>query len=304
MLAASTHSRSSAIAVEPFDAPLGALVRCGDVRHLDHESFEDVYRAYLEHLVIVLRGQQLDDPQLLAFARRFGELEAVEPMPGTKADAPPELAIVSNVIENGEPLGRLGYGEAVWHTDSSFNPVPPSATVLYALESPESGGDTGFANMYMAFDTLPASLREQIRGRSIKHDRRYTASGTLRAGYSDKDDIRNCPGPSHPIVRHHPQTGHPALHLGRRTNSYVNGLSIEGSEALLDALWAHATQPTLTWHHQWQPGDVVVWDNRCIMHRRDAFDPNARRVMHRAQCKETTGPTAPTSFMPHPRGRL
>lgn len=281
-------------------APLGAHVRCGDVRALDELRFRAVYEAYLDHLVLVFRDQHLSDDELLAFGARFGELENVEPMRGMKA-TPPQLAIVSNVLENGEPIGRLGFGEAVWHTDSSFNAVPPSATLLYALEVPAHGGDTGFANMYRAFETLSPDLRDLIRGRSIKHDKRYTASGTLRSGYSAGDDIRSCPGPSHPIVRRHPETGHHALHLGRRTNSYVNGLSVADSEALLDALWAHATRPELTWHHQWQPGDLLVWDNRTVMHRRDAFDPHARRILHRTQCKGTNGPEAPARWEPHRR---
>jgi taurine dioxygenase len=285
----------------PYAAPLGALVRCGDVRALDEAGFREVYRAYLAHLVIVIRGQRLSDEELLAFSARFGELDDVEPMAGLKA-TPPSLAIVSNVIENGMAIGRLGYGEAVWHTDSSFHAVPPSATVLYSLEVPTIGGDTGFANTYLAFETLPPQLRERIEGRTIKHDKRYTASGKLRAGHSESDDIRQSPGPSHPIVRRHPETGYRALYLGRRTNSYVNGLSVAESEALLDELWAHATKPQFTWHHKWQPGDIVVWDNRCVLHRRDAFDPAARRILHRTQCRGTSGPEAPDRSEPHPRG--
>jgi len=284
------------------DAPLGAIVRCGDVRALDDVRFRAVYEAYLDHLVLVFRDQHLSDEELLAFSMRFGELENVEPMRGMKT-TPPQLAIVSNVVENGEPIGRLGFGEAVWHTDSSFNTVPPSATLLYGLEVPAHGGDTGFANMYRAFETLPPELHDRIRGRTIKHDKRYTASGTLRGGYSAGDDIRSCPGPSHPIIRRHPETGHHALHLGRRTNSYVNGLSVADSEALLDALWAHATRPELTWHHQWQRGNLLVWDNRTVMHRRDAFDPDARRILHRTQCKGTSGPEAPARWEPHRRAQ-
>ena len=148
------------------DAPLGAIVRCGDVRALDDVRFRAVYEAYLDHLVLVFRDQHLSDEELLAFSMRFGELENVEPMRGMKT-TPPQLAIVSNVVENGEPIGRLGFGEAVWHTDSSFNTVPPSATLLYGLEVPAHGGDTGFANMYRAFETLPPELHDL----PCQHDR-------------------------------------------------------------------------------------------------------------------------------------
>jgi taurine dioxygenase len=204
---------------------------------------------------------------------------------GQKSRELPELAVISNVIENGVAIGGLGDGEAVWHTDSCFSDVPPSASILYSLEIPPSGGDTGFANMYLALEMLPAALRRAIAGKTIKHDKRYTSGGQLRPGYTGDEDIRTTPGPQHPIVRRHPETGYSALYLGRRPHAYIPGLPLDESEALLDELWAHAVKPELTWHHQWKVGDVLVWDNRCAMHRRDAFDPHSRRIMHRTQCK-------------------
>lgn len=297
------NSSTSAFEVIPSAAPLGAGVRCGDVRQLDDLAFGVVHRAFLDNLVLLIRGQQIDDEELLAFGRRFGALSAAAPVHiGQKPRTLPELAVISNVIENGVAIGGLGDGEAVWHTDSSFNDVPPSASLLYAIEIPPTGGDTGFANMYLALETMPAALRAQIRGKTIKHDRRYTAGGQLRPGYAAEQDLRSSPGPSHPIVRTHPETGHDALYLGRRPNAYVNGLPLEESEALLDALWAHATRREFTWHHQWRVGDILVWDNRCVMHRRDAFDPATRRIMHRTQCKGTPILEAQgISATPHPR---
>lgn len=300
-------SRASTVDVIPFDAPLGALVRCGDVRGLDTHAFDAVHRAFLDHLVLLIRGQQLSDPELLAFGRCFGELSPAAPVHiGQKPRDLPELAVISNVIENGVAIGGLGDGEAVWHTDSSFNEAPPSSSILYSLEIPPSGGDTGFANMYLALDTLPAEFRAKIHGKTIKHDKRYTAGGQLRPGYSGDEDIRTSPGPSHPIIRVHPETGFGALYLGRRPHAYINGMPLEASEALLDALWAHATQPQFTWHHQWKVGDILIWDNRCVMHRRDAFDPQSRRIMHRTQCKGSPIVAAPDAghLPPHPRGRL
>lgn len=279
---------SVAVEVSPVSAAIGAEVRCGDVRSLDEDAFAKVRRALLDHLVLLIRGQQLTDDDLLAFGRRFGELSRPSPVHiGQKPrdEKYPELAIISNVIENGVAIGGLGDGEAVWHTDSAFNELPPSCSILYSIEIPPSGGDTGFANMYMALDTLPPALRSQIVKRTIKHDKRYTSGGQLRAGYLAEQDLRTSPGPSHPIIRKHPETGRSALYLGRRPHAYVNGLSLEESEALLDALWAHATKPEFTWHHQWRLGDILIWDNRCAMHRRDAIDPSTRRIMHRTQCK-------------------
>jgi taurine dioxygenase len=286
MLTISKDPSASEVSVARVHAALGALVECGDVRMLDDAAFDAVHRAFLDNLVILIRGQTLSDPELLAFGRRFGELSPAAPVhKGQKPRDLPEIAVISNVIENGVAIGGLGDSEAVWHTDSCFTDVPPSASILHSLEIPPSGGDTGFANMYLALETLPPSLRRAIVGRSIKHDKRYTSGGQLRPGYTGDEDIRTTPGPQHPIVRRHPETGYSALYLGRRPHAYIPGLPLEESEALLDALWAHAVKPELTWHHQWRIGDVLVWDNRCVMHRRDAFDPASRRIMHRTQCK-------------------
>ena len=276
------------IDVQRLSAAIGARVECGDVKALDAATFAEVHQAFLDHLVLLIRGQQLTVADLLAFGRRFGELTPGAPVHiGQKPrdEKYPELAIISNVIENGVAIGGLGDGEAVWHTDSSFSDVPPSLSVLYSVEIPPTGGDTGFANMYLALETLPTALRAQIAHKTIKHDKRYTSGGQLRPGFLAEQDIRESPGPSHPIIRRHPETGRNALYLGRRPHAYINGLPLDESESLLDALWSHATQPQFTWHHQWNLGDILIWDNRCAMHRRDALAPKTRRIMHRTQCK-------------------
>jgi taurine dioxygenase len=276
----------NAVEVIPFKAQIGAEVRCGDVRALDNTSFNALHRAFLDNLVLLIRGQKLNDDELVAFGRRFGEPTAAAPVHvGQKPRERPEIAIISNVIENGMAIGGLGDGEAVWHSDSSFTPLPPSLSILHSIELPPSGGDTGFANMYRALETMPAALRSRIVGKTIKNDLRYTSGGQLRPGYTGTEDIRTAPGPSHPIIRKHEETGHHALYLGRRPYSYINGLALEESEALLEEVWTHATKPEFTWHHQWKLGDVLIWDNRCAMHRRDPFDPKSRRIMHRTQCK-------------------
>ena len=152
-----------------------------------------------------------------------------------------------------------------------------------ALKLPASGGDTGFLNLYQAFETLPAALARRIEGLTLKHDATYNSVGLLREGFQDVTDPTASPGASHPIVRIHPETGRKALFLGRRNCAYVNGLSLEESEELLDAIWQHVTQERFTWHHKWRLGDLVIWDNRCAMHRRDAFRDDAERIMHRTQ---------------------
>jgi len=286
-------------------AALGAEVRCGDVRALSDESFATVRQAALDHLVIRIRGQTLSDPELIALGARFGGLDFA-PLAKTgkeRARAHPEIVVVSNVVENGQAIGVLRDAEVVWHSDNSYREQPLSFSLLYALEVPERGGDTGFANMYLALESLPAKVRARIEGRTLKHDMTYNSAGDLREGFSPVSDVRDAPGPSHPIVRTHPETGYDALYLGRRPNAYINGLSVQQSEALLETLWAHATRPELTWHHVWRAGDILVWDNRCVMHHRDPFDAGARRIMHRVQCAGDKPRKSSAGRSGHPRAR-
>lgn len=275
------------IMVMPTKAVLGAEVRCGDLRQLGNAAFQQLYQVFLDHLVIVIRGQRLSDSELVTFGRRLGELDEVPyAKTGKEKDrAIPEIVVVSNVVEDGQAIGVLRDAEVVWHSDNSYRETPMSFSALYALEVPASGGDTGFANMHLALETLPVDLRRRIETLTIKHDMTYNSAGDLRQGFRHVTDPRAAPGPSHPIVRTHPETGYNALYLGRRPNAYVNGLSLEASEQLLNTLWSHATQPQFSWHHQWRVGDIVIWDNRAVMHHRDPFDPGARRIMHRLSGK-------------------
>ena len=176
------------VEVLPFAAALGAEFRCGDLRAISDADFASLHRAWLDHLVLLIRGQDFTDPHdLLAFGRRFGPLERAPGLvKGQKPKDPNllELAIVSNIREGGQSIGVLGDGEAVWHTDSSFYEVPPAASILHALEIPPVGGNTGFANMYRAWETLPAELMRAIDGRTIKHDMTYNSAGDLREGFS------------------------------------------------------------------------------------------------------------------------
>jgi taurine dioxygenase len=197
----------------------------------------------------------------------------------------PEVYIVSNVKVNGEPIGSLGDGEAVWHTDMSYLDVPPKASMLYALEVPPTGGNTSFCTMYGIYDALPAKLKDRIAGFRIKHDGTYNSGGYVRQGIASTDDPVTSPGAVHPLVCTHPVTGRRMLYLGRRRNAYLVGLELAESEALLDELWIFVDRPEFAWEHVWRVGDLVLWDNRCTMHRRDAFDPYSRRIMYRTQVK-------------------
>jgi len=278
----------------PTGAALAAEISGVDLRSVSDRDFDRIHRAWVENLVLLFRGQALSDDDLIAFSRRFGALDwaPVQETGRRFVDGHPEIYVVSNVIENGEPIGSLGAGEAVWHTDMSYIPDPPKASMLYALEVPPKGGDTGFVNMYAAYQALPSEVKRRIEGLQLKHDGTYNSGGYVRLGVAAVDDPVNSVGAVHPLVCTHPESGRRALYLGRRRNAYIVGLPLAESEALLDELWSYASREELTWYNKWRVGDLVLWDNRCTMHRRDPFDADTRRIMHRTQIKGETRPAA------------
>jgi taurine dioxygenase len=273
--------------IVPSGAACGAEVRGVDLRQMDDAAFATVQDALRDHLVICVRGQQLGHADLVALGKRFGELEP----PGMSIigkpyiDDFPDILVISNIVENGLPQGNLGAGEASWHTDMSYRDHPISFAILNAVELPPSGGNTYFSNQYLAYDSLPAALREKLAGRILIHDETYNSAGQIRKGFKEVTDPRQAPGARHPVFRTHPVTGKKAIYLGRRLNGNIIGLPLEESERLLDELWAHASRPEFTWGHEWQLGDVLIWDNRCLVHRRDAFDPATRRKLTRVQVR-------------------
>jgi taurine dioxygenase len=279
-----------AIRIRNLDAALGAEVGgidlSGAIPAADIDAIEAAWR---ERLVVVFHDQSLSDPQLIAFSQNFGELDPPGPNPYGEPfnKAHPELNVISNVVENGKPTGNLGDGEAVWHADMTYVEVPPKAAMLHALEvpPPEAGGNTYFANMFAAYETLPAELKKAVEGKTAVHDASRNSAGLLRKGFKEVSDVRETVGAHHPLVRTDPTTGRKALFLGRRPNAYVLGLGVAESEALLDALWAHATQPRFAMCHEWKVGDVLMWNNLSVLHRRAPFDPKTRRVMHRSQIR-------------------
>ena len=279
-----------AIAIKNLDAALGAEIAEIDLsKPLTRADIDAIEAAWRERLVVVFHGQPLSDPQLIAFSRNFGELDPPGPNPyGQPFNIEhPELNVISNVVENGKPIGNLGDGEAVWHADMTYVDLPPKAAILHALEvpPPEAGGNTYFANMFAAYESLPTDLKKAVEGKFAVHDASRNSAGMLRKGYKEVTDVRETVGTHHPVVRTDPKTGRKALFLGRRPNAYVLGLRVAESEALLDTLWAHATQPRFAMCHEWRVGDLLMWNNLSVLHRRDPFDPETRRVMHRSQIK-------------------
>ena len=283
----SSPPSARSLEVVPISAAIGAEIKGVDLAKVDAATFAAVRNAWLEHCVLLFRDQDISDADLVAFSRRFGELDESPPNENgvMSPSGFPEILVLSNVVENGVAIGSLGNQECIWHSDMNYREKPPMGSMLYALEVPPSGGDTGFLNAYTAYETLPAPLKRRIEGLEIKHDSTTNSAGYRREGSEDVTDVTVSPGTRHPIVRTHPETKRKTLFLGRRRYAYIPGLALADSEALLDALWAHATQEKFTWHHHWRVGDVVCWDNRCTMHRRDDFPENLRRVMHRTQIK-------------------
>jgi taurine dioxygenase len=278
--------------VQPTGGALGADVYGVDLSQpMSDDTFQKVLNAWGEHLVLRFSGQKLDDPTLMKFSARFGELDRAPVLAADRdnkdtavtADVIDWIAVISNLKKDGKPVGGLGSYELVWHTDMSYNPLPPRASLLYALEVPPDGGNTGFLNMYAAYETLPDKLKRAVEGKTCIHDSSRNSAGELRRGFQSTPDVTKTPGAIHPLVRLHPVTKRKALFLGRRPGAYVHGLSVEESEELLNAIWAHATQERFAWYQKWRIGDLLMWDNRCVMHRRDAFDESLRRVMHRTQ---------------------
>jgi taurine dioxygenase len=277
------------IEVVPSGTPLGAEIKGVDVTKIDAAHFTAIRQALHDHQVILFRDQDIDDPQFLEFARFFGEID----MPRkTRIDNDPwipeypEIIVVSNLRDDdGKAMGALGAGEAFWHADMTYLDEVPLASLLYALEIPDHGGETGFSNQCMAFETMPDDLLSRIAERELVHDHVHNSTGAVTPNWEEQDSPLETPGAHHPIVVHHHATGRKHLMLGRRPHALITGMEKEESEALLDELWAHATQEKFVWRHDWKAGDLIVWDNWCTLHHRNPFDDSQSRIMHRTQIK-------------------
>lgn len=280
--------------ITPLPNDFAAEVTGLDASRVDDAAFDALYSVWLHYPILRLRRQRLDDAQLQAFSKRFGPLEYA-PM-GRISNAErdklpnPFVTTISNIVENGRPIGGLGNAEAAWHTDMSYIDDPPTASILYAVETPEAGGDTHFCNMIAALGALPPMLQEQARSARLKHDAAHDSVGTLRRGHRHAKSPVEAPGAVHPMVRRHPENHTEALFLGRRQDAYVEGLPLADSEALLDEVWRYVALPDAVWTQQWQVGDLLIWDNRSVMHRRAAFNAGARRLMRRTQVRPATSP--------------
>ena len=275
------------VEVQPILDGFVADVSGIDLRLLTDHEFDQVYTAWLKYGVLRIRNQPLTEDELQAFSMRFGPLEEI-PFGRMSDEMKAKIknhyvTQLSNIIVDGKPIGGLGNAEASWHSDMTYVEVPPPASILLAVEIPEQGGNTYFADQSAAYNALPEALVSKIQNLTIKHDAAHTSIGKLRPGFEHFDDPRQAPGAIHPIIQTHEETGKKVLYLGRREWAFIPGLELEESETLLDELWRYAALPDAVWKQEWRPGDIIIWDNRRVLHRRDDFDANSRRLMKRCQ---------------------
>ena len=258
-----------------------------DLTKISDLEFLALYEAWLEFGVLKIRDQLLTDGELQQFSNRFGPLEEI-PYGKISREEKQKIknlyvTVISNIEVDGKPIGGLGNKEATWHSDMTYIDSPPPASILMSLEVPEFGGDTHFSDQKAAYNTLPNELVSRIKNLSIKHNSAHTSVGDLRRGFDPIEDPRDAPGAVHPIIRVHDETQDKMLYLGRRELAYVVGLALGESEQLLDEIWRYAALSENVWTQQWEIGDVIVWDNRRVLHRRDGFDQSQRRLMKRCQ---------------------
>ena len=270
--------------VRRFDAPLGAEVTGLDLSvPLEDADFARIHQAHLDHHVLVFRDQRITPEQQIAFSRRFGTLQ-IHVLHQFLLPGHPEILIVSNVVENGQPRG-LGDAGHYWHSDLSYKEKPSLGSMLHAQELPADGGDTLFANMHLAWKRLPAGLKRQVEGLRAEHS--YLAKyeelrqrSPWRPKLSD-EQLAQVKPVEHPVVRTHPETGRKALFVSEHFTTRLVGLPEAESTALLAELFAHSVLPEHLYRHRWQPHDMVFWDNRSVMHLATGCPPEQRRRLNR-----------------------
>ncbi len=259
------------IEIVPTEAALGADVAGVDLRKpLTAETVAQIRNAFHTHAVLRFRGQQLSKAEQVAFSRYFGE---PVPHPTNTRDRDPEqpeITIISNIEEKGKAVGALGNAELTFHADLVFLHTPGSISLLYCVETPSHGGDTYWSSGYAAYEALDEATKPQI--------------ANLGVVYVHNNPAYNPPTPPiHPLVCTHPETGRKTLFLSPNAAQRITGLPDDAGRALLDQLYHHATEERFVWGHHWQPGDLIMWDNRCTLHRRDGFPQDQRRLMWRTQ---------------------
>jgi alpha-ketoglutarate-dependent 2,4-dichlorophenoxyacetate dioxygenase len=278
------------IEVTPLHPCLGAEVRGVDLsRPVPPEVFAEIDTAFNRHGILVFPQQPVTDEQQLAFSRHFGPLEVNPNYAGAKMRLRPDIADISNLDPEGQVLPRddrrnlFNLGNQLWHTDSSFKRVPAKCSLLSARELPSpgvmGGGETEFADMRAAWDALPDARKRELDGLVVEHSIFRSRSQIGFADFNDEIFKELSPVPQ-ALIRHHPVSGRTSLYLASHA-SHIIGWPVEDGRALIEELIAFATQPQFVYQHRWTVGDLVIWDNRCTMHRGRPYDDTQRRVLHR-----------------------
>jgi alpha-ketoglutarate-dependent taurine dioxygenase len=266
----------SGLAWEPLSAALGAEIVGIDLRQqMDDRTFAQVLHTWHQNLVLLLRDQELSEQDEVRFAERFGPPAVIHTRQFVRNH--PAVMLISNIREDGKSIGALPDGEMHFHTDQCHQERPAMASMLYAIEVPSVGGNTLFANCYMAYETLPAEIKRRIDDRKALNAYDYDSAATKRG-------TRLAPGvPSyvHPVVRTHPATGRKALYVNRLMTVRIEGIPANESEELLQFLFDHQERPEFIYEHVWRVGDLVMWDNRCTLHARTDFSADERRLLRR-----------------------
>jgi taurine dioxygenase len=277
-------STSQDFEVRPFDAPVGAeIVGLNISRPIDEADFARIHRAHLDHHVLVFRDQRVSPDAHIEFSRRFGELE-IHVLHQFQLPHHPEILIVSNILENGEPIG-LGDAGVYWHSDISYKPKPSLGSLLHAQELPAEGGDTLFADQHLAWESLSPELQRRILPLKAEHSylakyEELRAKNPWRPKLSQAQIDQVAPA-VHPVVRTHPETGRKALFVSEHFTTRIVDLPREEGDALLAELFAHSVKPEFIYRHQWRPHDLVFWDNRSLMHLAAGTPDHLRRRLNR-----------------------
>jgi taurine dioxygenase len=275
--------------IVPLTKHIGAEIRGLDLREKpDDETVKAIYQAWLDHLVIVFPGQTLEQEDLIRATTYFGALGTLDRPakyhPPGFSRVLPGIMLISNIRENGEPIGALPDGEMMFHHDMIHKEVPSKATMLYSVEIPTHGGNTLFASGYAAYETLDPAIRQPLEGKRALHHYNY---GSQQRGQGGVEAFNEC---VHPVFRTHEETGRKAVYVNRLMTVKVLDLPDAESDRLLNALFDHAEKPEFVYEHVWRKGDVLLWDNRCSSHARTDFPADQRRLMLRTTVAGTTRP--------------
>ena len=268
------------LSTRPLTPTFGLEILDVDLRQPTDNMIAEIDALWVKHPVLLLRNQLLDEVQQIAFSKRFGEIN-IHVRTDIRSRSHPEVVMVSNLrLENGDNIGALASGEAKWHTDSCYKSKPDTGSILYALEVPEDGGKTAWANLQLAYEALPDATKTKLEGKRGEYA--YNIFNVDITKDNDIKDIRTItPDVKHPMVLKQPVSERKGLYFDPLQTYGIEDMDVSESRRLLDELTAHITQPNFIFEHRWRRGDIVLWDNCRVLHRREPFDPMVPRLMKR-----------------------